>query len=383
MKVCIFRASDGACDYYRTLLPINTGAIVGHFQKREMWIANLLAKIQFERAKFIDAMQSDIYFLQRVSSELIVNKLRDFAIGCGIDAKIVMDQDDDTFNTSPFSEHYAENGIKELKIIHEGKLIHEWKNGVNMNLKENMKRIDGIKRALSSVDMVTTTNEHLAKIFREYNDNVKVLPNCVDLTHWNKLDLRRKNTDEIRICWQGGHSHWEDLYLIRDSLKQIANKYSNVKIVMVGYMPTSMEKDFRPEQIEYHDWVDNSAHAYRMATLDIDIAIIPLKDSIFNRSKSTIKWVEFSALKIPAIMSYVPPYDSIPEDKSIFVENNNINGWVRGLELLIENKTLRKDLGEMSREYVNQNFNINTQYLQWVNAFKEVRGEHSRQPAIS
>lgn len=376
MKVTVFRASDGACDYYRTVIPVNTATINKAIIKKELWVSNLLVKIMQEEEKFVDAMNSDIYFLQRVASENLIRKIREFATGSKLDARLVMDYDDDVFNVSPLSNHYIDYGIEEVKIANNGKIVHEWKDGVNIDLAKNRKMIDNVKRACEQVDCITTTNEHLAKVYREFN-NVKVLPNCVDLKQWNKLPLLRKNPEEIRICWQGGHSHWEDLYLIRKSLIEIANKYPNVKIMMLGYMPVSMEKDFKPGQLEFHPWVETPAHPYRLAALDIDIAIIPLKDTIFNRSKSVIKWVEFSSLEVPCITSYVPPYDSIQDadelNKGIFVENNDVDGWVKGLQALIESPELRKTIGTNARNFVQQNFDINTQYHQWVDAFKEVK----------
>ena len=376
MKVCVFRASDGACDYYRTIIPVNTGTTYKAFEKKELWVSNLLVKLMEDQDKFIDAMNSDIYFLQRVASSNLIKKIREFKDDSRIDAKLVMDYDDDVFHVSPLSNHYIDYGTEEIKIAHEGKVVFEWKDGVNINLSKNRKMIDNIKKACEQVDCITTTTEHLAKIYGEFN-HVKVLPNCVDLKQWNKLPLIRKNPDEIRICWQGGHSHWEDLKLIRESLIQIAKKYPNIKILMLGYMPVSMEKDFRPGQLEFYPWVETPAHPYRLASLDIDIAIIPLKDTIFNRSKSNIKWVEFSSLEIPSITSYVQPYDSIQDadeiNKGIFVENNDINGWSKGFETLIQDKALRHEIGRNARQFVEKNFDINTQYMQWVNAFEEVK----------
>ena len=152
-------------------------------------------------------------------------------------------------------------------------------------------------------------------------------------------------------------------------------------------MPHSMEKDFRPGQFEFHPWVDTPAHPYRLAALDIDIAIIPVKDSIFNRSKSTIKWVEFSSLEIPCITSYVPPYDVIQEadeiNKGIFVTNNDEDCWIKGMELLINDSRLRKEIGTNARQFVEKNYDINTQYHQWVNAFKEVKLGNSYQSRIA
>lgn len=377
MKVCIFRASDGACDYYRTVIPVNKAAEMKELERKELWISNILVSMAYEQEKFVDAINSDIHFLQRVSGSNLITKLRNFSKEAKINAHLVMDYDDDVFHVSPFSNHYVDYGTEELKIVHNGQLIHEWKDGVNINLKANQKRIDEIKRSCEAVDMITTTTDHLASVYRQFNDNVRVLPNCVDMNGWKRLNIVRDNPEEIRICWAGGHSHWEDLYLIRESLREIAAKYPQVKIVMVGYMPNSMKNDFRPGQVEFHPWVETPAHPWRIATLDIDIAMIPLKDTIFNRSKSTIKWVEFSSLEIPCITSYVPPYDAIQDsddnDKGIFVENNDPQAWIKGMELLIENAAIRKKMGAAARRYVKDHHDINTQYHQWVNAFKEAK----------
>lgn len=377
LKVCVFRATDGACDYYRTVIPTNTAAVKKAIEKSELWMANILVTMMVEQEKFIKSADSDIFFLQRVSGSSLIDKLKSFADASKINAHLVMDYDDDVFNVSPLSNHYVDYGTEEIKIAHNGKVIHEWKDGENINIKENQKRIDEIKLTCSKVDMLTTTTEHLAKVFRQFNPNVKVLPNCVDMESWGRLKLVRDNPEEIRIAWAGGHSHWEDLYLVRNALKEIAAKYPNVKIVMVGYMPNSMEKDFRPGQIEFHKWVETPAHPYRIAALDIDMAIIPLKDTIFNRSKSTIKWVEFSSLEIPCITSYVPPYDSIQDadevNKGIFVENNDENSWFNSMEILINDAKLRREIGKNAQQFVKDHHDINTQYHQWVEAFKEVK----------
>jgi len=60
-------------------------------------------------------------------------------------------------------------------------------------------------------------------------------------------------------------------------------------------------------------------------------------------------------------------------NKGIFVENNDEGCWVRGLELLIKDANLRKEIGKNAREYVIKNHDINTQYHQWINAFEEVK----------
>jgi glycosyltransferase involved in cell wall biosynthesis len=313
-----------------------------------------------------------------------MDKMRSFIKDAKIGTKIVMDHDDDVFNISPLSDHYAEHGTEEIKIMNGGKVVYEWKDGINIDLKCNRKRMDEVKRSLEMSDMVTVTTEELAKVFRPYNDNVKVLPNCIDINEWNRLPILRENKDEIRICWMGGASHWEDLHMVRNALKEVCDRHKNVKMVVVGYMPAGMKEDFKPEQLEYHDWIATPAHPYRLAGLDIDISVIPLRDTIFNRGKSPIKWIEMSALKIPSITSYVTPYKEVCDmdesESGIYIEKNDTNGWIKGLELLIDSPEFRKTLGEKARKFVEDNFDINKKYHLWIDAYKGVLCD-SRQPS--
>src|ERR1700692_1157191 len=127
MKVGIFRNQDGACDYYRAWLPVHTAMKHGDFKYKEIWMANLLYEAAKRTEKFWEAMGSDIYLIQRLSGDRLMDTIRDFMSGCGIKAKIIMDHDDDVFNVSPLSNHYVDYGTQEIKIVNNGILIHEWK----------------------------------------------------------------------------------------------------------------------------------------------------------------------------------------------------------------------------------------------------------------
>ena len=383
MKIALFRNADGAADYYRALLPMKMAAKQKLSEFSECWISNIYYELSEQTKKSIETLHSDIYFLQRFGGSHVIDKMRAFSDNLKLGSKIIIDHDDDVFNVSPLSDHYHEHGTEEIKIMSGGKILHEWKDGVNIDLKQNRKTIDGVKRSLEKCDMITVTTGELAKVFKPYNDNVKVLPNCIDINEWNRLPILRKNKDEVRISWMGGASHWEDLLMVKNVLIDIAERHPNVKIVIVGYMPAGMEKNFKPGQLEYHDWVPTPAHPYRLAALDIDIAVIPLKDNIFNRGKSALKWIEMSALQIPSVLSFVTPYKEISDldggDAGVFIEENDQNGWVKGLEMLISSPELREKIGKKARQVIENNFDINKRCHEWVDVYKEVlNASHSK-----
>ena len=378
MKIAYFKNSDGGCDYYRALLPIETAAKKGALAAQSLWPANILADITYNKERFARAMSSDVFLLQRIIGKTFVQKMQEIVMANKGKSKLVIDHDDNVFNVSPLSNHYVDYGTEEIKIQAGGKVIYEWKDGENINISLNRKRQDEIKWSLETCDMLTVTTDILAQEFSQYCGNVRVLPNCVDMKIWNRLPLIRKNPDEIRIYWSGGHSHWEDLFIVKQTLIEIARKHKNVKIVISGWKPVGMEEEYPTDQFEFRPWTDTVAYPYTTAIADPDIAIIPLVDNAFNRCKSPIKWIEMSSLKVPSVVSMVSPYQELiplKEDNAIFIERNDPNAWIKGIEMLINDAELRKKIGQNAYDTVKEHFDINTQYPAWANAYGEVLSE--------
>lgn len=329
-----------------------------------------------ERAKLDELMQCDIFVVQRMANTSFLNSLRNYIKASGSKAKIVMDFDDNPFDVSPLSPHYHDHGTSEICFqLPDGTTQWAWKNGVNnFDVKRNKQMLDEIRENLKTVDMVTTTTEVLADQFRPLNSNVRVLPNCVDLTRWNSVQMVRPN-DEIRMYWGGGISHGEDLLLLRDPLKKVFTKYPKLKLVIMGWISPGLKEFLGPDRIEFHKWVPVEAYPYRMQTLDIDFGVIPLRDTKFNVCKSPIKWIELASLGVPSVTSFISPYKEMnglsEQSNGVYIEENDSEAWVKGISFMIENLEERKKMGREARRTVEGNFDINTQYHQWVNAYQE------------
>jgi glycosyltransferase involved in cell wall biosynthesis len=83
----------------------------------------------------------------------------------------------------------------------------------------------------------------------------------------------------------------------------------------------------------------------------MDIGLIPLKDTEFNRAKSNLKMLEMGAFGLPVIVSDVEPYQELSK--------NGINclvvgkrEWYKSIRKLIDNHSLCTDLGLQLKEDV-------------------------------
>ena len=296
----------------------------------------------------------------------------------GLSKKVyVFDHDDNTFEVSPLNPHYGNIGVKEVDIIDhdgihgpKGGVHHLWKRGMEgFDIDKNQLFMESLERILRESDLVTTTTPFIADYFRQFNDNVKVLPNCIDFNDWKPLNLVKD--DWIRICFQGGSSHFADWETCKEPLKEIFAKYPNVKLVTAGSYYKGNIKDFPQDRWEHSGWVDVSAHPYRMAGLNIDIALIPLEDNLFNRCKSEIKFSEFASLKVPSLVQNIPPYSLVCKDGDNALCYNNSRELVEKLSLLIENEQLRRKIGENAYKWVKANRDADKEAHLWADAYRE------------
>jgi len=362
VKITGFIRDNGACGFHRVKQPLEAlkknGIDVSFIEKGDR--ANDIS----ERIA-----NSDLFVIPRPSETEIMDF---FPTARAYGKKIVVEHDDNLLAVSPLSQHYHEWGTEEVKLDRGGKLVDLWIDGKTFDLKANRERIERVKQAISQADALTVTTPGLAEAYREYNDNIHILPNCVDLEVWKKLPLKRE-TDEIRLFWSGGASHYEDWVQVQESLPVLFDKYDNLKLVILGTKFDGTLKGVPKDKIEYHKWVPTPAYPYKVQILDADIGIIPLRDTEFNRGKSNLKWIEQGALSVPCVTSAVTPYiESDEGGNGVFIENNSTEGWVKGVSLLIDDPMLRWDMGGKAYNTVKRNFDINTQWKQWEEAYRKV-----------
>jgi glycosyltransferase involved in cell wall biosynthesis len=366
LKILYFLRDKGACGYYRVDLPLTKLALVsnGEHSIHKFSPGDSLDALN----KFIE--EADVIVIPRLAEEPFVVLVEEMKKNGKL---IVIDHDDNMFSVSPFSPHYDCCGIEDVVVkMPDGEKMWLWKDGHNINLENNKKLRENMKRGLAAADLVTVTQPILADVYKKYNDNVVCLPNCVDLELWKPHKIARANPDEIRMGWAGGHSHYEDWCVLSPVLPKVMEKYPHLKFVVSGAWFEGVLKTIPDWQkrVELNPWVDISAYPYKSILNDMDFFVIPLQDTEFNRCKSNIKWVEQAAIEVPAVTSLVSPYKEIAtEDNGIFIEKNDPESWYEGICYMIENAEGRKKMGKAARATVEQHFDSNKEAHRWAEAY--------------
>lgn len=260
---------------------------------------------------------------------------------------MVVDIDDCLWDINPLSNMYQFYGTEEIDMTIDGKKETLWKDGYNLNIANNREGLENLRYILEKADIVTTTTEILKQSIYEFcgNKNIVIVPNAVNFEDWQEWNF--KEHKETRIGWTGGATHFIDWKSIAESLPKITK--DNVKWILQGCM---WAKTVEGLDYEFHNWKDVECYPYKIASLDIDIAVIPLADNRFNRNKSNIKWVEFSSLGIPCVMPDIPPYNVEAIHGKTALLYKTPEDFIEFTNLLIKDKVLRRKIGRQAREYM-------------------------------
>jgi len=138
----------------------------------------------------------------------------------------------------------------------------------------------------------------------------------VDLIAPKEITGELKRPPHVRIGYVGSPTHAGDVASITQPLVNIAKKYPEVRYVFFGQPPQLPHK--LDPIVEFHEAIcagpDESASDFmlryyrKIVSLDLDIAVAPLKANAFNKCKSAVKMLELGMCGIPIIASAFGPY---------------------------------------------------------------------------
>jgi len=197
-------------------------------------------------------------------------------------------------------------------------------------------KVDNLVYALKVADLVTVTTESLAESYAKYAQNVKILPNMIDLEHFSQF--KRRDCGVVVGWYSSGIRYREFLDTVGGWIPEDAWLFlagSNIfrffphrqKIVMAGF------DDLQTPQI----------------LCNIDIGLVPLSTCRFNDGKSELKYLEYGAMGIPAIVSPTQPYRKIIRHGENGFLVNHRRDWNKYINLLLTNDDIRINIGKQAR----------------------------------
>ncbi|MCO0829394.1 glycosyltransferase [Lactococcus lactis] len=174
-----------------------------------------------------------------------------------------------------------------------------------------------LNRNLASVELISISEQAIAKTIKEKK--------------------------KIKIGYfSGSITHNENFDLIMPDILRILKEFPQTELHLVGHLTIPDEMKRYKEQLVIHDFLDWVLLPSLVADMDINLA--PLTDTVFNRAKSEIKWLEAALVGVATVASDIGSFSEIitNETTGVLVADGM---WYEQLKDLVDNKTKLEVLG--------------------------------------
>lgn len=294
---------------------------------------NIKAFFRFSRTS------DTILCLQRIHYHYLGAFMAHEAWGC----KLVLDVDDWDLKYNPF------NGLSKIPWLR-GKYLHT--------------KIGRIS------ECCIAASKNLERFLKNINPKTYYIPTGVDTDQFD-IALTKKNNrrdSDVVFSWVGTvfrKDNVENLLFIIEKFAQLNAKNKNVRLEIVGGGPlmgsviSYMEHSCRDANIKLVGWINPSDIQNYLAT--IDVGLFPLtQDSNFNISKSPTKLFEYMALGKPTVSHKIGDIAHVIThgENGFLVDLNDPHKFTEYMEMLAENESLRKEMGENAYEHVTKNYSL-------------------------
>lgn len=205
-----------------------------------------------------------------------------------------------------------------------------------------------IPNVMKNATLVTVCNGYLKqKSLDSGATKVETIPTVVDL---NKYDtIYETNNDKLTIGWIGTPK--TEKYII--DLKSVFEKISkeiDIKVVVIG------GKEFSSDVFEYEilPWSEEKESEY---ISKLDIGIMPLTDSKWEKGKCGYKLIQYMACGKPIVASKIGMNcEIVKDDKNGYLATSE-EEWIEAIKKL-NDKDKRIELGKFARKEVEDKFSL-------------------------
>lgn len=235
------------------------GGVMPYLEKEysDIHIKDLSNKDSFD---WYDCASYDVVVFQRPFIEKHLRSITMFKL---MGLKVIIDYDDDILNVpmhNPYHTNYESN-------------------------KNNIKKI------VSIADEIWVSTNGLKETFAPLNNNVKIIPNAHNDYIFSVKNKAPFNMDTKRVAYRGGITHELDVYSKLDDWIEIINKNKTTEFYFMGARFPYLESKCGDNYLIIPG-VHILDYFKTIRETNPNIFIYTLEDSLFNKGKSNISWIE-------------------------------------------------------------------------------------------
>lgn len=343
IKVFVYPADETGCGYYRLIWPAQTLQAQG-------FDVTVVTKNDHERqfkGKVKDGVMLDVVLppgvdvivLQRPTHELLYQAI---PLMRRKGVAVVVDMDDDLTCIDPRNPAW---GAMHPRATGE----HSWTN---------------TRPACDNATLVTVSTPALLNVYARKTEGV-VLPNRVP-TYFTQIE----HVDSPTVGWGGTVlSHPDDLQSMGPALSRLIRATGSFTVVgPEGGLNRAVGESLAKQMtvtggVQFLEW----SHALAK---NIGVGVAPIANTRFNEAKSWLKPLEYAAVGVPPISSSRTEYVKLRDRYGIGLIATSPKDWYRQVMKLVNDASLRTDLGASWRQIVVDRLTIERNVDEWASAWR-------------
>ncbi len=229
---------------------------------------------------------------------------------------------------------------------------------------------DGIfaSRLAGMCTSVICGNEFLAQHFRKWCSDVVTIPTAVDTNVFRPKAKQMESGKPLIIGWIGTSANLKYLYKIEQSLRHVLQTGINAKLRVVSDRAPRFRELPKPF-VEFLQW---SPKIELRSIQEMDIGIMPIEDSIWERGKCSYKMLLYMACGLPVVASPFGMNLQIWEMETVGIGAAEDLHWTEALIGLLEDQNTRTEMGKRGRKVVENYFSTDVITPQLSNHLRRV-----------
>lgn len=346
MNIGILPIGVGGCSYYRLLIPLRK--LEEKYKdkyKVHACFTHDLNCINERDKSVLDTfiLDKNVVIIQRRTGD----DWESFAKGLKLKGIIVVYEIDDCYAGIP---------LENLKL--------------NARYMCNTETQKSVHKMLNIADVVTVSTPELKEWCDKFcdKDKVHILKNTLDFSLWPSPHYGIHNEGESHIIgFAGAEAHKTDLRELNGSLEILNRQLNDLKeTIIFGFFGFMLEEFWNMSpHVRFKLGVPFLEYPDILSKLRFNVGLAPLKQCVFNRCKSELRFLEHAACGVPVVATDIAPFRRcITPDRGILVDNNS-RKWVSAIKDLINDEKKRGGMGRNSYDYVKKEYNIDIYVNEW------------------
>lgn len=239
---------------------------------------------------------------------------------------------------------------------------HDFKNKKTFTKKQ----LAEFERSLSMTDGLICSTEFLKGKYGRFSPRSWVCKNGLDM---GRYERNTPPHDMVNIGWAGATGHVMSFDNLRGVVSEKLERYDNTTFISIGAPMAQGWVHHLGNRVMELPFA--SLESYPNAWSMFDISLAPARDTGWYRGKSCLRVYEAAALGVPSIASPVVYEEAIEHGRTGFLAESP-QEWSDCLDILINDRDLRKSMGQAAREQAREEWDMKYRCAQWEQVIQEV-----------